>query len=290
MELLDMKLCSTWFTVLATAVMFTALVGKRGEASVGADFARATLERAQALDASNPGATNVKQRDETFQSLRDETGKRLSQLTEEDRINFGEYMGIEISKGGIDGPEATERSTAAFVLISVGTSSEDMIGGGSRMLSSNEPNVRKMGEALLKDPGKLATGAMGRDISQYNRALHDPKVPRGRLIEVLFKIAPVESTQWFADHTGLTVGDRAALEPDLKRAWQFYQATQNPSDADYAEIESTLNRWMNSQSWILRSLANGLLQNPIEFRAPNLKMKTQTMEIPADLKIPIGSH
>lgn len=287
-----MKRPSLHLAVVATAVMSAALGGTLCEASPGTDLAQDTLARAQALGTREAGTANVQKRDAAIQSLRKETGDRLSKLTEEDRIDYVQFMGIELAKGGIDGPEATDRSTAAFIFISAGTSSEDMIGGASRMLSGDGPNIRQMGQALLKidDSVKLANGETGHDISLYNRALHDPKVPQDRLIELLFKLAPVESAQWFADNTGLTVGDRAALEPDLKRAWQFYHATKNPSDADYAEIESTLNRWLNSQSWILRSLANGLLQNSIELRAPNLKIKTQSVEIPTDLKIPIGSH
>ncbi len=62
------------------------------------------------------------------------------------------------------------------------------------MLSGDGPNIRQMGQALLKidDSVKLANGETGHDISLYNRALHDPKVPQDRLIELLFKLAPVE--------------------------------------------------------------------------------------------------
>jgi hypothetical protein len=278
-----------------------ALYATRGSnllATPGADFARSTLDRALSR-ASYAGASNYQQRDAALDALRNETSNKLSHMSEEDRIDYVEYMAVELSKGGIDGPETTDRSTAAFMFISAGTSAEEMVIGGSRLLSSDDPAARRIGEDLVmvQDSVKLANGEMGHDMSLYDRPLHDPKVPRDRLIEILFKHAPVESAQWFADHTGLSAGDRATLEPDLQKGWQILHVVSDPRSnpetraiMDDSVMKPLLDQWLESPSWILRALANGLLQDPQEYPNPNLRetMKPVRVPIPVGLQISSG--
>ena len=114
---------------------------------------------------------------------------------------------------------------------------------------------------------KTSNGEMGQDFAVFDLALHDPKTPQDRLIRALFRLAPVESAQWFVDHTGLPEKERALLEPDLQKAWKLLRALHGPN-ADHG-ISAMLNgsveihlfhKWMDSSSWILRAMANGLLE------------------------------
>ena len=108
----------------------------------------------------------------------------------------------------------------------------------------------------------------------------------------MFKLAPVESAQWFADHTGLSANERTGLETDLQKAWQLHRAVDDPS-ADPGTMailddkvkKPLLDHWLNSQSWILRSLANGLLQKHPEWQTPDLKKGMQPVQVPEGVQV-----
>jgi hypothetical protein len=276
--------------VLITAVML-AIPGQRIlAASTGADFAQATLARANALAAHYSGASNSDQRDNALQVLRKGTSDHLSHLSEADRIDYVEYM-AKLAK--IDSSDADDLSELAFIFITAGPSAEEMADGNSRLLASDDPRLRETGEGLvMRGSVKLPNGEIGQDISVFDLALHDPKVPQDRLIGALFKVAPVESAQWFADHAGLPANERAGLESDLQNAWKLHRALNDP----YADKETKavldesvknplLDRWLHSPSWILRSMANGLLAKREELQTPDLKKAMQPVQVPAGLQI-----
>jgi hypothetical protein len=282
-----------YLTALIVTTLCVACEGSVVASSVGADFAESTLDRVQAIAAEYPGISNSQQGHNAVKALRLETSKKLSQMTEEDRVDYVEYMATKVAGYGSDDKKDNETGEAALVFISCVTSLEDLAAGSSRLLSSDDPSVRATGEKLLKiDEVKLANGEMAHDISFYDRALHDPKTPQDRLIGVLFKLAPVESAQWFADHTGLPANERAALESDLQKAWQIHRALNYPSvdRQSKAILDSSvknplLDRWLRSPSWILRSLANGLLQQHSEWQTPDLKKGMQPVQVPVGLQI-----
>ena len=258
--------------------------------NAGAEFARTTIARAQALTARYPGAAGAQQRDNAIQALRNETSAQLSHLTKGDRIDYVEYM-AKLAK--IDSADADDLSELAFIFITAGPSAEEMTDGNSRLLASDDPRLREMGEGLVMQGSvKLPNGEMGQDMSVFDLALHDPKVPQDRLIGALFKVAPVESAQWFADHAGLPADERAGLESDLRKAWQLHRAVNDPSAdpgtkaiLDDKVKKFLLDHWLNSPSWILRSLANGLLQKHQEWQTPDLKKAMQPVPVPSGLQI-----
>ena len=271
-----------WLIALIVTAFYM-MCGSSLRASVGADLARSTLDQAQAVTAKYSGAANVQQRDDAIKSLRDETSQHLSHLTPGDRADYVEYMANELAKG-----EGNNDSEDAFMFISAGPSLEEIADGSSRLLSSNDPSVQNTGEQLLRiDEGaKLPNGETGQNISVFNLALHDPKVPQDRLIGALFKLAPVESAQWFADHAGLPADERAGLESDLQQAWKLHHAPYGPAADNDAKAK--LDHWLNSPSWILRSLANGLLQKHQEWQTPDLKKAMQPVQVPTGLQITPG--
>jgi len=272
-----------WLIALIVTTLYT-MCGSSLRASVGADYARTTLDQAQAVAAKYSGASNVQQRDAALKSLRDETSQHLSHLTQGDRVDYVEYMANELAKMG--SAQDTD-SDFAQMFISSGTSPQELVDGSSRLLSSNDPALQNTGEQLLKiDEVKLPSGELGHDISVYNFALHDPKVPQDRLIGALFKLAPVESAQWFADHAGLPADQRAGLESDLQQAWKLHHAPYGPA-AD-TDTKAKLAQWQNSPSWILRSLANGLLQKHQEWQTADLKKAMQPVQVPTGLQITPG--
>jgi len=255
-------------------------------ASTGADFARTTLARVDALADHYSGASNADQRDNALQGLRKETGEHVSHLSEADRIDYAEYMADVMSK-------ASDLSDLALMFISAGTSEQELMDGSCRLLSSNDPVVRSTGENLITPSDvKLPNGEMGQDISVFDLALHDPKVPQDRLIGALFKLAPVESAQWFSDHAGLPANERAVLESDLKDAWKLHRAVHgNFADPGRKAMlnESVknplLDHWLHSPSWILRSLADGLLRKHPEWQTPDLKQSMQPVQVPSGLQV-----
>ncbi len=180
-----------------------------------------------------------------------------------------------------------------MMLMPGGISQQEIVAGCSRLLSSDDASVKRTGENnLMQGSVKLPNGKMGQDISVFSTALHDPKVRQDRLIPALFEVAPVESAQWFSDHTGLSAGDRAALESDLQKAWQIHRADNDPSAdlgtkaiLDDKVKKPLLDHWLNSPSWILRSLANGLLQKHQEWQTPDLKKGMQPVHVPEGLQI-----
>jgi hypothetical protein len=252
------------------------------------DNARTTIDQAQAIATKYSGASIVQQRGAALKSLRNETSQHLAQLTQVDRVDYAEYMPNELAKvGGIDNDNSTGDSGAAFVFLTAGPSSEELAAGISRLLASNDPNIRQTGEGLLKkDEVKLPNGKMGRDISTYNLALHDPKVSQDRLIGAPFKMAPVESAQWFADHASLPASQGAGFESDLQEAWKLHHVPQGPTPDN--ETKATLAHWLSSPSWILRSLGSGLLQKRQEWQTPDLKKAMQPVQVPAGLQITPG--
>jgi hypothetical protein len=259
--------------------------------SVGADFAQSTLDKAQALTARYAGSPSeaqaIQKKDKEIQALINETSKQLSQMSETDRIDYVEYMATKLAKYGSNNKNDSETGEAALVFISAGPSLGEIAAGGGRLLSSNDPALQNTGQQLLKiDEVKLPSGEMGHDISTYNLALHDPKVPQDRLIGVMFKVAPVETAQWLADHADLPANDRAGLQSDLQQAWKLHHAPYGP--APDSETKATLALWLNSPSWILRSLANGLLQKHQEWQTSDLKKAMQPVQVPTGLQITPG--
>lgn len=261
-------------------------------ASAGANVAQATLAQANLLVARYSGGSNVQQRDNALQALRRETSEHLSHLSEADRIDYGEYMVKVLARSGT-GQTSTDLSEDAMIFITAGTSEQEVTAGTSRLLSSDDPTVRSTGENLLMGSDvKLPNGETGQDISVFNLAFHDPRVPLDRLISALFRIAPVESGQWFADHTGLPADERAGLASELQNAWKLHRALNDPyaDKVTRAMLNDSvknplLDRWLHSPSWILRSLANGLLQKRTELQTPDLKKAMQPVQVPKGLQI-----
>ncbi len=292
------KYSSTLQTAAIGLIFYVACASILLAANAGRELAQSTLDQALAIATHYSGASNVQQRDNALQALRKQTSDQLSHLTQADRVDYVEYMADEVAKGGgIDGDSATDRSEAAFALMSAGPSLEELAAGNSRLLSSNDPKVRQIGEGSLKidDGVKLPNGETGQNISVFNLALHDSKVPQDQLIEALFKIAPIESAQWFADHTNLPSNEKTELESDLQQAWKMHQALNDPSadSQTKAMLKSStrnplLERWLNSPSWIMRLLASGLLQKHQGWQTPDLKKAMQPVQIPAGLQITPG--
>jgi len=281
-----------WIITLIVASMFAASGYKMFAANAGANFAQAALAQAHALAARYPGGADVQQRDNALQALRKDTSEKLSHLSAKDRIDYAEYMANELAKIGTD-QEKDDLSELAMMFITAGTSDQEIAAGSSRLLSSNDPTVRQTGEGLLKGSDvKLPNGQTGQDIFVFNTALNDPKVPRDRLIAGLFKVAPVESAQWFADHAGLPAGEKAGLEADLQKAWKLHRALNEPNAdketkavLDDSVKNPLLDRWLHSPSWILRATANGLLQKRTELQTPDLKKAMQAVQVPKGLQI-----
>jgi len=211
------------------------------------------------------------------------------QLSSPERINFAEYLYYVLfrDKAELD---------ARVMLFSGGISEQEVRAGRARFLSSDDPAMRQSGENLdIAGHVKLPNGEMGQDMSLFDLALHDPKTPQDRLIRAMFKLAPVESAQWFADHTGLSADERAKLEPDLQKAWKMQRAVEDPlvdkqtkAILDDSVRFPLLDIWLHSPSWILRSLADGLLRHNPEWQMhniPELIKAMQSVQVPQGLKI-----
>jgi len=272
--------------ILITGIMLTTSGQRIFAASTGANFAQATLARANALADHYSGASNADQRDNALPGLRKETSEHVSHLSEADRVDYAEYMADVMSK-------TSDLSDLALMFISAGTSEQELMDGSCRLLSSNDPVVRSTGENLITPSDvKLPNGEMGQDIAVFNLALHDPKVPQNQLIDALFKLAPVESAQWFADHANLPADERAGLESDLQKAWKLHRALNEPNaDEDTKAMlddsvkNPLLDRWLHNPSWILRATANGLLQKRTELQTSDLQKAMQPVQVPKGLQI-----
>ena len=278
--------------VLVALALFFAPDQKIFAASNGAKLAQTTLAEGYALVEKLSGASNVRQRDQAIDALRKKTSEEVSRLPEVDRIDYAEHMANVLAEIRVGGPDANFGGIA-FMFITAGPSSAEIGDGVSRLLSSDNPTIRSVVESLIT-PGdvELSNGDTSQALSDFNLALHDPKVRKDRLLSILFRVAPVESAQWSADHTGLPAGDRAALEPELQKAWQLHRAVNDPSAdpgtkaiLDDSIKKPLLDHWLNSQFWILRSLANGLLQKHQEWQTPDLKKGMQPVQVPEGVQV-----
>ena len=267
--------------------MFSLFFLSRGNvcASQGTDLAKEMLQKIQAC--------STKQAEDAFLQ---KAAQEKSLLSSRDRIDYAEYLYNVVASSAKTNNE--QRAWLAISLLPGGISEQEIRTGRARLLASDDSLVLEGAKNLDFAPSAtLPNGEVGQDISVFNLALHDPKVPQDRLIEALFKLAPVESAQWFSDHAGLPANDRAALEPELQTAWRMHHALSNPNaDKQTKAIlgetirKPMLNRWLTSQSWILRSLANGLLQKHEEWQTPDLKKAMQPVQIPTGLQITSGQQ
>lgn len=280
------KLFSFRGLLIAALLSMVLLPNEEVYASEGTDLAKKMLQKIQTVST-----------EKDMNAFLQEASQEKSRLPTEDRIDYAEYLAyITASDTGNKGGEGGA-SWAAAMLIPGGISEQEIRDGEARLLSSNDSAIRACAENLdLAGSVKLSNGEMGQDISVFNLALHDPKVPQDLLIGALFKLAPAESAQWFADHAGLSANDRNALESELQLAWQMHRALNNEPGADKQSKailrgsvkNPVLNRWLNSPSWILRSLANGLLQKHQEWQTPDLKKAMQPVQVPSGLQITPG--
>lgn len=255
-------------------------------------MAQTTLAEGYALVEKYSGLSNVPQRNQAIDALRKKTGEEVSRLPEADRIDFAEHMANVLAEIRTGGPDANFGGIA-FVLITAGPSSAEIGDGVSRLFSSDDPTIRSFAESLIA-PGaaELSNGDTSQALSGFNLALHDPKVRKDRLLSVLFRVAPVESAQWSADHTGLGANERAGLESDLQNAWKLHRALNDPNPdketkavLDDSVKNSLLDRWLRSPSWILRAMASGLLQKRTELQTPDLNKEMQPVQVPEGLQI-----
>jgi hypothetical protein len=268
------------YILIATLLMFFSAESKL-RASPGSDLAKETLRKVRMVSTR-----------QDLNSLLQRATQEKSHLSSEDRIDYIEYLDNVLGKTGTD-QESTMLSECATRLIPGGASDQEITAGASRLLSSDDPIVRRTGENLIRGGSvKLPNGELGQDISVFNIALHDPKTRQDRLISALFEIAPVESAQWFADHSGLSVGDRAALESDLQKAWNIHRAADVPlaEPGTKAMLNDSvknplLDNWLHSPSWILRSLADGLLRKHPEWQTPELKKSMQGVRVPDGVQV-----
>ena len=248
------------------------------QASQGSKLAKEMLQKIQTVSTETDLNTFLQK-----------AAQEKSHLSTADRVDFVEY----IYSAMVSDTNQGESSIIVGALMAAGTSEQEIHAGVSRLLSSNNPAVRRACEHdLTQAPVTLPNGELGQDVSVFCLALNDPKVPRDRLIGVMFKVAPVETTQWLADHNSLSANERAALEPDLKKAWKMHRAVTDPSadnETKAALADSVKNPkidgWLHSSSWILRSLANGLLQKHSGWQTLELKKAMQPVQVPAGLQI-----
>jgi hypothetical protein len=249
-------------------------------ASQGSDLAKEMLQKIRNVST-----------EQDLNALLQKATQEKSQLSTQDRIEYAEYLYYVVASS--TGANSEELSFDAMRLIPGVISEQEMRAGRARLLSSGDPVIREFaGNFELAGSVKLPNGEMGQDLSVFDLALHDPKVPQDRLIGALFKAAPVESAQWFADHTGLPADERAGLESDLKDAWKLHRAVHaNFADPGRKAMlnESVknplLDHWQHSPSWILRSLSDGLLRKRPEWQTPDLKKAMQPVQVPKELQV-----
>jgi hypothetical protein len=250
------------------------------EASQGAELAKEMFQKIRTVST-----------EQDMNALLQEATQEKSRLSTQDRIDYAEYLYYVVASS--TGANSEELSFDAMRLIPGVISEQEMRAGRARLLSSDDPVIREFaGNFELAGSVKLPNGEMGQDLSVFDLALHDPKVPQDRLIGALFKAAPVESAQWFADHAGLPANERAGLESDLKDAWKLHRAVHgNFADPGRKAMlnESVknplLDHWLHSPSWILRSLADGLLRKHPEWQTPDLKQSMQPVQVPSGLQV-----
>jgi hypothetical protein len=268
-----------YFLIAMLLTFFSAESELRG--SPGSDLAKETLQKVRMASTRKD-----------FDSLLQRATQEKSHLSREDRIDYIEYLDNVLGKTGTD-QESTMLSECATRLIPGGASDQEITAGASRLLSSDDPIVRRTGENLIRGGSvKLPNGELGQDMSVFDIALHDAKTRQDRLISALFEIAPIESAQWFADHAGLPANERAGLESDLKDAWKLHRAVHgNFADPGRKAMLSEsvknplLDHWLHSPSWILRSLADGLLRKHPEWQTPDLQKAMQPVQVPSGLQI-----
>lgn len=250
------------------------------EASQGAELAKEMFQKIRTVST-----------EQDMNALLQEATQEKSRLSTQDRIDYAEYLYYVVASS--TGANSEELSFDAMRLIPGVISEQEMRAGRARLLSSSDPVIREFaGNFELAGSVKLPNGEMGQDLSVFDLAFHDPKVPQDRLIGALFKDAPVESAQWFADHAGLPANERAGLESDLKDAWKLHRAVHgNFADPGRKAMlnESVknplLDHWLHSPSWILRSLADGLLRKHPEWQTPDLKQSMQPVQVPSGLQV-----
>jgi hypothetical protein len=253
---------------------------ENAHASQGAELAKEMFQKIQTVST-----------EQDMKTLLQTATQDKSRLSSEDRIEYSEYLYYVLATS--TGADQEKVSWNAMLLIPGGISEQEIRAGRARLLSSNDPAVRKCGENMdLTGDVKLPNGQTGQDISVFDLALHDPKVPQDRLIAALFKLAPVESAQWFADHAGLPPNERAGLESDLQNAWKVHRALNEPNAAketkavlDDSVKNPLLDRWLHSPSWILRAMANGLLQKRTELQTSDLQKAMQPVQVPTGLQV-----
>jgi hypothetical protein len=213
----------------------------------------------------------------------------LFYFSQADRIDYTEYL-VNVLSQVRTGGTMSEFGVSADIFYSAALRAPEIVDGSSRLLSSDNPTVRDVAESLLwPEDTTLPNGAVGRDISAFSLALQDPKVRKDRLIPIMFRVGPVETAQWLADHTGLPADERAKLEPELQNAWKLHRALndQSPDKGILADSvrNPLLDHWLHSPSWILRSLATGLLQKRTEPQSADLNKAMQSVQVPAGLQI-----
>jgi len=254
------------------------LLGGNADASQGTELAKAMLQKIGTVSTKNDLNTFLQK-----------AAQEKSRLSTENRVDFVEYIYSAMVSDTNEG----ESSIIVGALMAAGTSKQEIHAGVARLLSSNNPIVRRSCEHdLTQAPVTLPNGELGQDMSVFDLALHDPKVPRDRLIGMMFKVAPVETTQWLTDHNRLSANERAGLESDLRKAWKMHRAVTDPSadNETKAALDDSvknpqLDHWLHSPSWILRSLANGLLQKHPEWQTPELKKAMQPVQVPEGLQL-----
>jgi len=264
---------------ILTALLLLLLQGNV-YASAGSDLANDLIKRIHSV--SN---------EQEMKALLQKANQDKSHLSTQDQIDYAERVWYALASSATSNDE--ESAYHFMMLLSGGIGQQEIRAGRARLLASDDAAIRKGAENLdSAGNAKLANGEMGQDMSVFDLALHDPKVPQDRLIGALFKAAPVESAQWFADHAGLPANERAGLESDLKDAWKLHRAVHgNFADPGRKAMlnESVknplLDHWLHSPSWILRSLADGLLRKHPEWQTPDLKQSMQPVQVPSGLQV-----
>jgi hypothetical protein len=264
---------------ILTALLLLLLQGN-AYASAGSDLANDLIKRIHSV--SN---------EQEMKALLQKANQDKSHLSTQDQIDYAERVWYALASSATSNDE--ESAYHFMMLLSGGIGQQEIRAGRARLLASDDPAIRKGAENLdSAGNAKLANGEMGQDMSVFDLALHDPKVPQDHLIAAMFKLAPVESAEWFADHAGLSTNERAGLESDLQNAWKLHRALNDPRADKVTKAMLTdsvknqlLDNWLHSSSWILRSMANGLLQKRTELQTPDLTKAMQPVQVPAGLQI-----
>jgi hypothetical protein len=287
----NIKSSSIWRIILIGVTLFIGVAPRLLADSAGVKIAKDTLARAESLGQQYSGSKDTNQRDQAIDSLHKKVGEDISHLPQADRVDYAEYMANVLSQARTSGT-LSNFSEAAYAFIDAGPSVPEMLDGVSRLLSSADPTVRDVAESLFTPSDtQLPNGEMGQDISAFKLAFQDEKVRKDRLAAVLFRMAPVETAQWLADHANLSADDRAKLEPELQNAWKLHRALNPSADEQTKRILDSsvknplLNRWLHSPSWVLRDLANGLLKKREELQGGDLQKAMQPVQVPTSLQV-----